>query len=347
MAGSARCPLKVLARTGPEEVQTPLSYHIEVKANKAHEKIDNYGETVWVEEGDVVYAQSFDDIKKNEFNIELSAGDITLTNDETYTLICTVAMDSGLTVESRFTVIVKLASEAYILDAEVVIDEESYTAMIKPYCEDTTGQLVENVWLSVYRREYNGSFTRISSNLDNLAETFVTDPHPALDYARYRIVSVNDDTGQMNYADLPGYPVNCKSVILQWNEDWHNFDVNTEREEEPVSWSGSLLKLPYNIDIQNRYSPDVSLIEYIGRENPVSYYGTQHGESITCNVEIAKTDIETIYALRRLAKWMGDVYVREPSGTGYWANVSVSFNIRHNSLTIPVTLGITKVEGGI
>ena len=340
-------PLKVLARTGPEEIQVPLSYHIEVKANKAHEKVDNYGETVWVDAGDVVYAQSFDDIRKNDFTIELSASDITLVNDETYTVTCTVAMNSGLTVESSFTTIVRMTSEYYVLDAEVVVDEDSYTVMIRPYCENASGELVENVWLSVYRREYDGSFTRISSNLDNLAETFVTDPHPALDYARYRIVAVNDDTGQMNYADLPGYPVNCKSIILQWNETWHNFDEYGDYDENLNSWTGSLLKLPYNIDIQNRYAPDVSLVEYIGRANPVSYYGTQHGESATWTVEIAKTDIETIYALRRLAKWMGDVYVREPSGTGYWANVSVSFNIKHKSLTIPVTLGITKVEGGM
>lgn len=339
-------PLEIEAFTGPD-TQTPIGYHVEVTANKAHDIIDNYGETVWVEEGDVIYSKSFDDVSKNQFSISLTAGDIALTNDQSYTLTCTVSMNSGLSVTSSFTIVINITGASYILDAEISIDEDSYTATIRPYCEDTVGNLVENVWLSVYRREYNGSFTRIASGLDNLAEIFVTDPHPALDYARYRIVAVNDDTGQMNYADIPGYPVRCKSIILQWNEDWHDFDVNDVSEEDPVSWSGSLLKLPYNIDIQNRYSPDVALIEYIGRENPVSYYGTQHGESATWNVEIAKTDVETIYALRRLAKWMGDVYVREPSGTGYWANVSVAFNIKHNSLTIPVTLGVTKVEGGM
>ena len=44
---------------------------------------------------------------------------------------------------------------------------------------------------------------------------------------------------------------------------------------------------------------------------------------------------------------MGDVYVREPSGSGYWANVSVSFSQRHTALTIPVTLNLTRVEGGV
>jgi hypothetical protein len=44
---------------------------------------------------------------------------------------------------------------------------------------------------------------------------------------------------------------------------------------------------------------------------------------------------------------MGDVYVREPSGSGYWANISVSFNQKHNDPVIPVTFDIRRVEGGI
>ena len=42
---------------------------------------------------------------------------------------------------------------------------------------------------------------------------------------------------------------------------------------------------------------------------------------------------------------MGDVYVREPSGSGYWASVTVSYDIKHTELTIPVSLTITRVEG--
>lgn len=38
---------------------------------------------------------------------------------------------------------------------------------------------------------------------------------------------------------------------------------------------------------------------------------------------------------------------REPSGSGYWANVKVSFSRTHCALTIPVTFDITRVEGGM
>jgi len=134
---------------------------------------------------------------------------------------------------------------------------------------------------------------------------------------------------------------------LQWEEEWENFDASNEDEAEIPVWSGSLLKLPYNIDVSDSHGVDVSLVEYIGRSHPVSYYGTQLGETSTWNVEIPSGDEETLYALRRLAVWMGDVYVREPSGTGYWAHVKVSFSQKHCAVTIPVTLDITRVEGGV
>lgn len=201
--------------------------------------------------------------------------------------------------------------------------------------------------LSVYRREFDGAFKEIATNIDNTSNTWVPDPHPALDYARYRIVATDKSTGSVSYCDLPGYPVGEKAVIIQWNEEWTYFDVTNEDEMEKPPWEGSMLKLPYNIDVSDKYDADVSLVEYIGRKNPVSYYGTQIGETASWRVDIDKTDEETLYALRRLAIWMGDVYVREPSGSGYWAHIKVSFSQTHCELTIPVTLDITRVEGGI
>ena len=44
---------------------------------------------------------------------------------------------------------------------------------------------------------------------------------------------------------------------------------------------------------------------------------------------------------------MGDVYVREPSGSGYWANIKVSFSQTHCDLVIPISFTVTRVEGGM
>lgn len=223
--------------------------------------------------------------------------------------------------------------------------EEIFFAMI----EDPVGILVEGVTMSVYRREYDGTFLEIATGIANDGSSYITDPHPALDYGRYRIVATDIATGAVVYSDISGVPIRCSSIIIQWDEEWRNFDSSAEAIEfpsEPVR-AGSLLELKGNIDVSDNFQPDVSLVEYIGREHPVSYYGTQRGETSTWDLEIPKEDKDTLYALRRLAVWKGDVYVREPSGSGYWANIKVSFSQTHCELTIPVTFDITRVTGGV
>lgn len=236
----------------------------------------------------------------------------------------------------------------YLGSTEITIDENGNVTGGEDvyYYVSVTSTPVEGVSLAVYRREFDGSFTELASGIDNTKNTYIIDPHPALDYARYRIVSTTDATGAVSYYDMPGYAIQEKAVIIQWNEDWSSFDAVADATPADPPWSGSLLKLPYNIDVSDSYGADVSLVQYAGRKRPVSYYGTQLGESSTWNTVIPKDDIDTLYALRRLAIWAGDCYVREPSGTGYWANVTVSFNQKHLDLTIPVTLTIKRVEGG-
>lgn len=212
--------------------------------------------------------------------------------------------------------------------------------------ESEVSELVDGITLSVYRREFDGSFVEIGTGILNASNTFVTDPHPALDLARYRIVAISDSTGAVSYTDVPGVIVGETAVVIQWDEAWTEFDTTNEDEMEQPAWAGSMLKLPYNIDVSDSNESDVTLVEYIGRKRPVSYYGTQLGSTSSWKVDVAKEDKDTLYALRRLAVWMGDVYVREPSGSGYWAYIKVSFSQEHCNLVIPVTLDITRVDGG-
>lgn len=214
------------------------------------------------------------------------------------------------------------------------------------YCIVETRKRITTAKLSVYRREFDGTFTEIATGLSSKKSTTVTDPHPALDFARYRIVATDTETGAVSYYDPPGLPIDCSSIVVQWDEAWSEFDTEENAELEQPPWTGSMVKLPYNVDVSENVAPDVATIEYIGRSNPVSYYGTQVGQTASWSVEIEKDDVDTIYALRRLARWMGDVYVREPSGIGYWANITVFFNQKHRALTIPVSLSIIRVEGG-
>lgn len=394
-------PFYISALPGPK-TQLPIGYHLSIVSNEVYETVDRIGNPITINEGEEIYSKFFD--TNYDLAVVMSAGNVDLERNVSYTVTCIVTMDSGLTSESSLVLPVDWDETAYIPNASIGIDEDSYTAYIQPYCENrvltyrqvthssgtytvsdtildsvwgepvsgaytTAGEkvylgvdsannevyycqveestMVENVTLSVYRREFDGSFTELATGLDNSKNTTITDPHPALDYARYRIVATSTETGAVGYYDLPGYPVGGKAVIIQWNEEWSNFETTSEDAMAQPPWSGSLLKLPYNIDVSDKYDPDTARIEYIGRAYPVTYYGTQLGHTATWNVEIEATDEETLYGIRRLAIWMGDVYVREPSGSGYWASVTVSFNQKHCGLTIPVTFEVTRVEGGV
>lgn len=337
-------PINITAVAGPN-TQAPIGYHLSIKAFESYETVDNLGNVKMVNAGDDVYARYFDTTMA--LSVSLSAGDVNLENNVRYTVGCTVSMNSGLTAESYTSFDVAWTDEMYEPNCEVSIDKDNCTASIMPYCQDENGELIPDISLSVYRREFDGSFTELATGLDNLSNTFITDPHPALDYARYRIVAITNSTGAVSYYDAPGVPLGGTEIIIQWEEKWQSFNAVTEDALEQPEWTGSMLKLPYNIDVSDSYSNDVENVKYIGRKYPVSYYGTQIGMTSTWNTDIDKQDEETLHALRRLALWMGDVYVREPSGSGYWASVSVSFSQKHLDLTIPVTLNITRVSGGV
>lgn len=511
-------PFNIYGIPGPK-TQAPIGYHVNIVPNESYETVDNVGNAIFITQGEPVYSQYFDITE--DLNIDLSAGDIDLETNITYNVIVTVSMNSGLSAESKWEILVNWTETKYTPNAEIFYDDELYVTYIRPYCEYTkaeyrictkgsgeddyiltsetvdnpdgtevedgvteygypvyestsstgdtlyyclvpdckfykctyegditeyeatnefvdvangdvvpgavtsngyqiystvideddtvyyyivgnykyevnrvdytryvktdeeideilNGVLIENahtkddepvyssasgsfcivatndvisvedVTLSVYRREYDGSYIKLAEGIENNHETFITDPHPALDYARYRIVAVENTTGSVCYYDAPGVPTGEGAVIIQWSETWSAFDPNGSIDGDelvaPV-WSGSLLRLPYNIDVSDNHDPDISLVEYIGRKRPVSYYGTQLGETSTWKVDIIKEDYDTLYALRRLSSWLGDCYVREPSGSGYWAHVKVSMSQTHDSLIIPVTLDITRVEG--
>lgn len=337
-------PLSITGVAGPDN-QTPISYHLSVVSNDSYETVDNVGNVKMVSVGEEIYSKHFD--TSTQLDVTLSAGDINLENNASYTITGIVSMDSGLTATATHDFTVAWTDTQYDPMAEVFIDKDTLSAYIRPFCVNEYGGMIGGTTLSVYRREFDGRFTEIATGLANTDSTFITDPHPALDYARYRIVATNESNGSVSYYDLPGYPVGETGIVLQWDEKWS--DLVTENEDEIVEpvWAGSTLKLPYNVDISDDYSQDVSLVNYIGREYPVSYYGTQLGSTSSWTAMIPMYDKETLYGLRRLARWTGDVYVREPSGSGYWANINVSFSQKHLDVVIPVTLRVTRVEGGI
>lgn len=337
-------PFHIGVTAGPVS-QKAISYHISITAEFTYETEDQIGNKVLVNAGDEVFSEVFI-FSDNEFNFDLLPEHLTLQNGESYKITVTVAMNSGLTAVATDMITVTWSDALYLPDASVTIDYDTLSAYIQPFCMDMeTETLISDVVLSVYRREYDGTFTEISTDIENYGSITVTDPHPALDYARYRIVARSKSTNVIGYTDIPGIPVGEPSIVIQWDEEWSQFDYEEESEPVIMPWTGSMLKLKGNVDISENYNPDNTVVEYIGRKHPVSYYGTQRGVSETWNTVFPKSDKETIYALRRLANWAGDVYVREPSGKGYTAQITLSMNIKHKEVIIPVTFNVTRVEG--
>lgn len=324
--------------------QTPIGYSVSVISNDSYEAADMTGINRTISAGQTIFNKYYIS-SDNTYSIELTPGDVSLVNSTSYTLRVSVSMNSGLSDVAEHYFTTSWKDDEYDISASVGIDEENLVAYITPTCDTLTGATVSDVIMSVFRREFDGTFTPIMTGIAT-NNTTVVDPHPALDYARYRIVAQSSLTGKIEYYDTPGYLIGETSLVLQWDEAWTSFDVYNGDALAESPYSGSVLKLPFNVKIADSNTIDSNLVEYIGRKHPVSYYGTQVGQKLTLNTDIALTDSETIYALRRLAVWMGDVYVREPSGSGYWAKVDVSFSQTRTEVTIPVTLNVTRVEGG-
>lgn len=219
---------------------------------------------------------------------------------------------------------------------------------VGPYVE--SDPIAANVEMAIYRIEHDGKLRLIADSVINDGSTTIRDPHPPLDYARYRVVATDMDSGTISYSDITPEPVGYPNIVLQWDESWSSSNVDADVEGTAAAnqfYSGERIILPYNIETSESNSLDVSLVDYSGRENPVSYYGTKTGETGSWNTVIPKTDTDTLYALRRLAVYRGDVYVREPSGVGYWASIAISMSNSYDSMIIPISISVTRVNGGI
>lgn len=353
-------PINIRCVSSPS-FQNPISYTFTIKAKEAYETAGFDGETVNVSENQIIYTKygSFPDDSINnphDFYITLNAGDVHLENGIIYSLEMSMGFDSGLTAEAYTMVTINYSNDSKILPmANVYINKESYTSTISPVAYDMSKEFVddnpviaENVLLSVYRKEYNGEMTLIQDGINNVRGVAVTDPHPSLKSSTYRIMAVNTVNGMIYYNDINTEGINDPCIVIQWDEEYRYIE-GAEQFEEPLDnplYQGTFLRLPFNIKLGESSDADINNVKYIGRKRPVSYFGTQLGETASWTCEFDKTDEETIYKLRKLSTYMGNVYVREPMGLGYWAVINVSFNRDYDNLVIPVKLEVTRVEGG-
>lgn len=333
--------------------QNPIRIFYSVIANNGYDVTNIAGKTVHINEGTEIsnfFVEGEQGVHSYEQYLTPTLVDLYSGND--YTISVTVITDSGLTAVTSAQFTAELDGiQNFETSIDLEYDDENYTMDIEAICYsnvdsplldsdseeildsngntiyDTSEHLYENATISIYRIETDNSFTPIALNIA-APGGIVTDPHPSLNIARYRVVTEDSVNGIIVTDDSDDYEVNDPVVILQWDE-------------------GKTLRLMYNIDVSNTHDKDVSLVNYFGRKAPVSYYGTQLGIKESISLEVPYDDEETLSAIRELSNYMGDVYIREPSGFGCWANISVSYSTKHLDLTVPITLDITKVEGGV
>lgn len=378
-------PFYIIATAGPS-TQKAIGFHISIVANEAYQKIDYDGETVWVGQNEEVYSHyfdfdanqtkvEFDDyavIQNNTLTLKLMPYDVDFESGQSYTIKGIAAMSTGLTAEAYSLIDVNWEDQNLYPTADVRVDTEEFTAVVIPSCpiipdspegmvefEEEEGPeaelpLVENVLLSVYRREYDGRMTKILDGIDNDRSTAVVDPHPSIDYARYRVVATDQSTGAVGYTDLVSVPIGQPGIVIQWDEEWKDrlFVNPADNEIEGVAgWSGTRLTLPFNVKTSEGNKPDRAHVEYVGQQHPTSYFGTQLGTTATWSTVIEKTDTERLELLRKLSIYQGNVYVRNSRGVGYWATVELSYNIDYgdsgDQMLIPITINVTRVRGGI
>ena len=347
LAEVTKYPVDVTISTGPS-TQSLVSADFSIIADASYVSVDETGEPIYINEGDVIYSRRIDNPDGNIISFTLTPGDVNLIGGMDYVARAVSYMNSALTGVGSSNFHVRFDGDSeFEPRASVDINFNTLTAKIYPFCLDRFGGLIQgDGTFAVYRLNYDGTYTEIASGIKIGSGEIVYDPHPTLDYARYRVVATSNSTGRSFVSDIAPEEVNADCIVLNWMED-KGVLKNSLNNEDDNAILGDFLMLPYDVDVSDSNNMDVSLIEYIGREHPVSYYGTQKGYSANWKCNLRKDDIESIYALRRLARYAGDVYVREPNGSGYWAQVKVQYSINHKSVTIPVSLNITRVEGGM
>lgn len=375
-------PLYVIAEAGPP-TQKANGFHISILADQPYQKTDYNGERVWVGKNEAVYSHffdfdalansvSFDDyatVENNVLTLKLMPQDVDFESGQSYTIQASVSTNVGLSADSQTTMSVYWEDQNLYPQADVSVDMDDFTATIIPYApaipdtpdgmadyDDQEGDgnlpLLDDVLLSVYRVNYDGTTTLILDGIDNNRSHAVVDPHPALDYARYRVVAIHQGTGSVGFKDVDPVKVGQPGIVIQWDEDWRQ-DVYTnpydgQKLEGVSGWSGMMLTLPYNVDSSESSKPDRATVEYVGQEHPTSYFGTQLGETASWSSDIEMTDTERLALLRKLRRYQGNVYVRNSRGIGYWAVVEVSYNIGYGTtMIIPVSVNVTRVRGGV
>ena len=325
-----------------------VAYHVKVISTKDLAYIDAFGVERNMGVGELAFEADYL-TSDDPFTAIISSGEANLRDAGSYQVVADVAMASGMRSESDpWEFSVDFDVEVPEPTAMVAFDEDTLTADILPVCyamEDGeyTEDFQDGVTLSVYRIDDDGSLVLLMAGIANDGTTTVVDPHAQFGECWYHIVATDTATGVCNFADAYDFSKH-DTCVIQWNERWQEAIDPDDLADRSYEYAGYLIDGLYNLQFDENGEPEVEEAKYIGREHPVSYYGTQLGYTATYQTEFPRGDQATLDLCRKLMGYLDDCYIREPSGTGFWAHVTTSLSRTEDSQAISFTVNASRVD---
>lgn len=302
-------------------------YHVSIIAAEANSYVDDYGFERYMGVGEVAYQADYP-VSEDPYTALVEAGSsANLRNGCVYQIVADVSMQSGLRATADpWTFLVDWDAEVPEPTMTVVFDQDDLTADILPACYEVdqdgapTETLADNVTLAVYRIDDDGQLVLLRKGIENTGGAVITDPHAQFGECWYHVVATDKSTNVCNFFDhydtSPHY-----TCVVQWDENWQIGVDEDDLGDRDYDYSGMKIDGLYNLNLDEAGDPEAEDVEYIGRSHPVSYYGTQEGYEARFEVDFPKEDKDTLDKARKLIALRDDAYVREPSGTGYWAHI--------------------------
>lgn len=323
--------------------QTPIAADVSIVAKTGHYVSRPDGTERWVGPGDTVWSAHYDR-PPDPINVSVSAGDVSLESAQTYGVAAVCAMSSGLSCSGEAEFFCDFEDADISISLNISANGE-YAAEVAPFAYDGEGGYAEGVTLSIYRHETDGTMTPLVKGMPNDGTYSIVDEHASFGLASYRAVALVADTGQVVYGDDAEDVLTAESILIQWGADIGVREHAPGGDDvEDASETSVYLELPGNIEMSEDNDPDQSHIAYIGRKHPVAYYGTQLGQTASWTCVVEKDDAETLALLRELAALQGDVYVREPLGSGYWASAVPSWSSSYESSLVKVSIDVKRID---
>lgn len=351
-------PLEVVATS--DQVSLPVSYFAQIACAADTETTNWNGTDIVLSAGTVVWSKQIE-TTSTIATFSILPTDVQLENGVDYILSVTVNSAYGLSTTETRQIACSFADSNVMVFVSPQFEEDTISVILSPECYDMVyeddeivldddgspelGELSDRT-LSVWRADAYGNWELVVSGLENTGNVAVVDPYPTLGECVYRVVAVDNDTGDIDFAD-DGLECSVNQIVIDMDGSFVPVTEYDGLGDELSSraYTSDRVILPTNIAISEESDPDMVELELWGDDAPTLRNGThlRIGGSWSCSFYKEDND-ELIAGLRRLMAHVGSVYVREPGGVGYWARCKVSMSRSYENLGIDVSITVTRVK---